>query len=264
MENAVKALEYAFAVLVFVIALSISMNLLGQAKSASDSMIFSTNPETYYSDVELTATEINANGRIVGVETIIPTLYRDYKENYVIEFYTKDKGIVMRLDLSEENRRREIWTANPNTDVKKRLDILVSGNKNVEVKGMTTYNSTNTYDGIINNQGYTRMNDNALNTEAHPIARYKIKSSYVNKINNGQSDKINNKDYDVITGDELKQSVKDACREIIDNGLYSYCKGRQFVEEYAYLLSEKTYENERLVERIDKIVIRYFECELSY
>lgn len=212
MENAVKALEYAFAMLVFVIALSISINALNHARAASDSMYAVTDRTAFYEDVKLTEDEINANGRIVGVETIIPTLYRDYKENYVIEFYTKDKAeLVMRFDLSEENRRREIWTGNPNVDVKKRLDILISGGQDVNINNRV-------YDGVINNHGYRIEDDSAI-----------------------------------------KATTSSIRREIADKGLYEYCKGRQFVEEYAYLLSEKEHSQERIIERILKIVIRYVE-----
>lgn len=212
MENAVKALEYAFAMLVFVIALSISINALNQAKNASDTIFAVTDPQTFYEDVNLTEDEINANGRIVGVETIIPTLYRDYKENYVIEFYTKDKNeLVIRFDLSEENRRREIWTGNPNVDLKKRLDILISGGQDVKINNKA-------YNGVINNHGYSINEDNALKATSSSIRN-----------------------------------------EISNKGLYEYCKGKQFVEEYAYLLSEKEHSQERIIERIEKIVIRYVE-----
>lgn len=212
MENAVKALEYAFAVLVFVIALSISINALNQAKAASDSIFISTDPQTFYEDVDLTEEEINSNGRIVSVESIIPTLYRDYKENYVIEFYTKDKAeLVLKFDLSEENRRREIWTGNPNVDLKKRLDILISGGQEVKINNKT-------YNGVINNYGYRIDEDNAL-----------------------------------------KSTTTSIRNEISEKGLYEYCKGKRFVEEYAYLLSEKEHSKERIIERIDKIVIRYVE-----
>ena len=157
MENAVKALEYAFAVLVFVIAITISINLLNQSKSTSDLIFTSLDQSTYYDDVELTDAEKNANGRIVGVETIIPTLYRNFKENYVIEFYTKNKEeLILRLDFSEENQRREIWTGNTNTDVKKRLDILINGGRSVTIP------EVGTFDGVINNQGYNISDDFAL------------------------------------------------------------------------------------------------------
>ena len=213
MENAVKALEYAFAVLVFVIAITISINLLNQSKSTSDLIFTSLDQSTYYDDVELTDAEKNANGRIVGVETIIPTLYRNFKENYVIEFYTKNKEeLILRLDFSEENQRREIWTGNTNTDVKKRLDILINGGRSVTIP------EVGTFDGVINNQGYNISDDFALKNSS-------------------------------------------ARNYIVSNGLYKYCERKQFVEEYAHLLSEKEYSEEKIISRIEKIVIRYVEYD---
>ncbi len=49
----------------------------------------------------------------------------------MIEFYkpTGDKPII-RFDLSTETRREEIWTGNPNVDVKKRLDLFFKRFKN--------------------------------------------------------------------------------------------------------------------------------------
>lgn len=211
MENAIKALEYAFAVLLFVIAITVSVNLLNQSKATSDLIFTSLDASTFYDDVELTDAEKNANGRIVGVETIIPTLYRNFKENYVIEFYTENKKeLILRLDLSEENQRREIWTGNPNTDVKKRLDILINGGTRTTIPGVGTF------DGVINNQGYNISDDYALKNSS-------------------------------------------ARSDIINNGLYKYCERKQFVEEYAHLLSEKENANERIIQRIEKIVIRYVE-----
>ena len=125
MENAVKALEYAFGMFVFIIALSLSIYIFSQAKETADAVFFYTDSRVFYEDTELSDEEIEANGRIVSIETIIPTLYRDYKENYVIEFYTKDKGnMILRFDLSEENRTRQIWTGNTDIDIKKRLDLI--------------------------------------------------------------------------------------------------------------------------------------------
>lgn len=214
MENAVRALEYAFAMLIFVIALSVSLNLLIKAKTTGDIIFDSIDKTTFYESATLTENEINANGKIVSIEKIIPTLYRDYKENYVIEFYTKDKEeLIIRFDLSEETSRRELWTGNPNVDVKKRLDIIINGGQNVKINGKT-------YDGVINNQGYIISEDYAIRAKTESIRN-----------------------------------------EISTDGLYEYCKDKQFVEEYAYLLSEKEYTAEKINQRIDKIVIRYVEFE---
>ena len=85
MENAADALKMAAWVLIFVVALSIIINAFGMARQTTD-MLISYNDNEYYTDyVEQGSTE-----RKVGYETIIPAIYRAYKENYKIIFLNND------------------------------------------------------------------------------------------------------------------------------------------------------------------------------
>ena len=85
MENAADALKMAAWVLIFVGALSIIINAFGMARQTTDILI-SYNDNEYYTDyVEQGNTE-----RKVGYETIIPAIYRAYKENYKIIFLNND------------------------------------------------------------------------------------------------------------------------------------------------------------------------------
>ena len=85
MENAADALKMAAWVLIFVVALSIIINAFGIARQTTDILI-SYNDNEYYTDyVEQGNTE-----RKVGYETIIPAIYRAYKENYKIIFLNND------------------------------------------------------------------------------------------------------------------------------------------------------------------------------
>ena len=85
MENAADALKMAAWVLIFVVALSIIINAFGMARQTTDILI-SYNDNVYYTDyVEQGNTE-----RKVGYETIIPAIYRAYKENYKIIFLNND------------------------------------------------------------------------------------------------------------------------------------------------------------------------------
>lgn len=83
MENAAEALKIAAAVLIFVLALSICINAFGEVRQTSD-IIMQYNDKEYeymYRYVKEGNTE-----RIVGAETIIPAIYKAYKENYKIVF----------------------------------------------------------------------------------------------------------------------------------------------------------------------------------
>lgn len=224
MENAVKALEYAFAILIFVIALSASIYLLSEVKTTSDIAFSRIDTKQFYQDATLRDEELTSdgnikyNGRIVNIETIVPSLYRDYKENYVIEFYksTDDKPII-RFDLSTETRREEIWTGNPNVDVKKRLDLFLRGS------------STGT--GEINKQ----IHD--LNTDVAFVKKDPTKPQSPSDYNYN-----------------IDRSEKNA---IVTKGFYDYCKGKTFTEEYAYVLEPA--DNKKIEDDITKIVIRYRE-----
>lgn len=98
MENIADALKMAVAVLIFVIALGISISSFSQAKQTAQTLLDYTDREydmLYVSNV--TNTE-----RVVGIETIIPTIYRAYKENYKIFFYNSD-GQPLKLYSKREN-----------------------------------------------------------------------------------------------------------------------------------------------------------------
>lgn len=112
MENAVDALKIAFGVLVFVIALTVAFALLSQAKATSDIMLFASDKTNYYTYSENAK---NKNGRLVGADVVISSLYRYYKESVVVrivegtnitEFNTEtDKGLSQR----ERKKRVNDW-----------------------------------------------------------------------------------------------------------------------------------------------------------
>lgn len=76
MENASDALKMAFAVFVFIIALSIVFSLLTKIKETADMVLFHTDKTNYYE----WETGTLDNGRVVGEDTIISSLYKQQKE----------------------------------------------------------------------------------------------------------------------------------------------------------------------------------------
>ena len=82
MENAVDALKMAAAVLVFIVALSVAILGFTKAREAATAVLSKSDLE-YYNTENIKVTE----DRIVGIETIIPTLYSYYKEGYTLLFY---------------------------------------------------------------------------------------------------------------------------------------------------------------------------------
>ena len=85
MENAADALKMAGAVLIFVLALSIILLAFGQVREASDTILDYKDRETQYIDSSYYYEEVGTE-RNVNLETIIPSIFRAYLENYKIVF----------------------------------------------------------------------------------------------------------------------------------------------------------------------------------
>lgn len=87
MENVADALKMAAAVLIFVLALSISINAFGEVRKTSQIILDNRDREYDYTYVEDNGT----TQRIVGAETMVPSIYKAYKENYKIVFRFKSR-----------------------------------------------------------------------------------------------------------------------------------------------------------------------------
>lgn len=130
MENAVDALKIAFAVFVFIIALSLSMRVMGQARETSENVFYMTDKTNFY---ELVEDGKVPEARIVSGETIIPTLYRYYKENFNVVILDKNGDKVAVYNLEEEikaynkNYKNAPWLGNANEDTKLRVDLDLKG-----------------------------------------------------------------------------------------------------------------------------------------
>ena len=86
MENASEALMMAFGILIFVLALTVAIHSFDQVKTTSDVVLYTKDEANYYEYEG--ATGKASENREVGLETIIPTLYKYYKENYTVLFRT--------------------------------------------------------------------------------------------------------------------------------------------------------------------------------
>ena len=90
MENGVEALKIASGMLIFVLAITITISAFTSASQALNRIFSMHEAEEYVTDSEgnyLNFVRFDGGTREVGVETIIPAIYRAYKENYAIYFY---------------------------------------------------------------------------------------------------------------------------------------------------------------------------------
>lgn len=152
MENAVEALKMAFAVMAFMLALSVSIISFNKVKETSDIVLYSkdeTNYYEYYQDYDGEKGKA-AENRVVGMETIIPTLYKYYKENYTVVFReaSYNEGVFSNI------KPLPIYTTK-STDVTSNGTKLWGSNKKDEDN-----NTYNTYEKLmkdkysINIEGY--------------------------------------------------------------------------------------------------------------
>lgn len=127
MENAAQALKTAAAVLIFVIAITVSFTMFSKAKATADAIITSKDKQEYLEAAELdngilytsseaiskagdTETQSAISGmttkgdRIVGIDDVISTIYRYYLEKYGVTIIKKSNGeVIARFDSATES-----------------------------------------------------------------------------------------------------------------------------------------------------------------
>ena len=89
MDNAVQAIMMAFGVFVLVIALSIAVYMFTQVTSIAENLLYFADRTNYYESMQdiYNNENISREDRYVDLDTIIPTLYRYYKENFCVKIY---------------------------------------------------------------------------------------------------------------------------------------------------------------------------------
>lgn len=226
MENAVDALKIAFAVMVFTIALSVAMATFSQARETSEAVLFMNDKTNYYmydqvgdgeienpgTDIEYTKYEvIKSDGtpgitytdkRIVGIDAIIPTLYRYYKENYTVIFENTDGSklpiyyldstnkwdkdntgseaeAINYFDLNSEIKANCPWVGTVN-DIKKNLDLFLKGT-NIPGMSLSDKSFGNTSRCVEYGDGFIKEYANA--TFLEQLGEYSTDRTYgMNKI----------------------------------------------------------------------------------
>ena len=125
MENAVDALHMAASVLIFVLALSISINAFGQARQTADMLVSYNDREYSYTYVEEnTDKEGNVlTERLVGLDSIIPSIYKAYRENYKIVFRDRKGSETAENLLGNDGLYRKRNNETGNYDAVYKIDL---------------------------------------------------------------------------------------------------------------------------------------------
>lgn len=96
MENAADALKIAFAIFVFVVAITVTFGVISQAKSTADTVLYYGDDTNFYE--HLSSKEQN---RTVSVSEVISTLYRYYKESLSVTVVLGDN--IKTFDLNNSS-----------------------------------------------------------------------------------------------------------------------------------------------------------------
>ena len=171
MENATEALLMAFSVIVFVIALTVSVFVFSRVREVSDVVVSATDQQPELED-QSTFTNV-INYRIVGMETIIPVLYRYYKEETTIVFL---KGASLVTDAEGNTTGVDFSGVEP-LKIYNTTGLDIYGNPDKENWGVSYYKAAADRDGSSDADNPTY---DPVSTDNNPIA---VKRFYSYKIN---------------------------------------------------------------------------------
>lgn len=110
MENITRALILAASMMLFVIGFAYSMYLVNHLMTTSEVLLDTVSTTNYYDNLEVSH---GNDRREVGVDTIVSTLYRYYKERYAVKIYDDydDDGEVELIQVFDLKLENEIYTA---------------------------------------------------------------------------------------------------------------------------------------------------------
>ncbi len=125
MENVSRAILMAFSMIMFVIGFTYSMYLINRLTTTSNTLLESVTTTNYYDNIKIENND-NTTNRQVGIETIIPTLYRYTKENYSVKIEDSDGNLLQLFDLKVETKmgKASVFNKTPTNPEEEELSAL--------------------------------------------------------------------------------------------------------------------------------------------
>ena len=108
MENAVQAIRMGFSMFIFALALTTSMYIFSICGNTAQAIVYYSDEANYYDNISIKGETTTV--RKVGFDTVIPTLYRYYKENFSVKIYDKTTNttglgtLIQVFDITTENK----------------------------------------------------------------------------------------------------------------------------------------------------------------
>ncbi len=164
MENATHALYMAAAFLVFISAFSYSLYMVNKLNTTANTLVYRLDETNYYDSLDLTELIADSDNttnsyKIVSIDSIIPVLYKYYRESYTVRILDEDGELLQLFDTTVEgevmtatnllssrrtDRQKALlslygdsdkacymfgapWLGSTNKDTKERIDMYISG-----------------------------------------------------------------------------------------------------------------------------------------
>ena len=164
MENATHALYMAAAFLVFIGAFSYSLYMVNKLNTTANMLVYRLDETNYYDSLDLTELIADSDNttnsyKIVSIDSIIPVLYKYYRESYTVRILDEDGELLQLFDTTVEgevmtatnllssrrtDRQKALlslygdsdkacymygapWLGSTNKDTKERIDMYISG-----------------------------------------------------------------------------------------------------------------------------------------
>ena len=105
MENASHAIYMAMAMLLFVIGFTYALYMVNRLTSTVDTLVYRIDETNYYDSVAVEDWVSDSDDdvyKIVGIDSIIPTLYRYYKESFCVKIVDKNGNLLQLFDTTVE------------------------------------------------------------------------------------------------------------------------------------------------------------------
>lgn len=115
MENAADALKIAFAIFVFVIAITVTFSIISQVKSTADVVLYHTDETNFYG-----YSNSKEKNRSVSLPEVISTLYRYYNETISVTVELENKEYI--FDIGRETIVKEDGSIDTNNTNSKKVN----------------------------------------------------------------------------------------------------------------------------------------------
>lgn len=157
MENAVDALKLGAFVMIFVIALSVSITAFSEARIASSTLLDYRDREASLGQDDYWYSTETDQQRKVGLETVIPTIYRSYSDSSIKVVFLDSKGDKKTLYTTSDGNEQHnvvgrIYTNNKHINIgdeKQFIERIIYGKENDSTNKLISLKSISSFDDHI-------------------------------------------------------------------------------------------------------------------